>query len=430
MAIDITNQHIGIALAYYRRQSTPPASIGSDNDDTDTDNNIHALIATSITPLPPLPYMSNRPYHPSYAFLHHHQPDGAHNMPRCLDRFERTIEVADQLAQLAINRQVRGIVVRWPGELASTVAVGGGGNGELSTPKSTREVDEGNLLYSTTTAIRNVGRDVGFKNGSDGTMGYMRGRILYLLDKCCTRHGHAQTNVHNMEPLLMEGSRPFALFDTSVSERDWIVRKQPTDRSSSSRQNDVHQFKFKDKYGNSVAEVDLWGRCPIFGNQPPRPQQGKFYYSSMESSHSDYTVSSHFELGNDCGNSGREAKQSNQNNLANFDGLHENESRIHQFYGSLSAMHTLCDFAKEHLQGRIVLPVWASTSYSTAPSHTTTGMSGDECNDLRTTSRPDNGSSHSSTSSNMQLPLNCEQSKGAVTLAQLPIRKVSRRSKR
>lgn len=425
MAIDITNNHIGIALAYYRQQSTPSVSVGSDNDDTD--NNTQAHIATSITPLPPIPYMSDRPYHPSYAFLHHHQPDGAHNMPRCLERIERTIEIADQLAQLAINRQVKGIVVRWPGELASAV---GSGSSELSKPKSTREVDEGNLLYSTTT-IRNVGRDVGFKSVSDGSMGYMRGRILYLLDKCCTRHGHAQTNVHNMDPLLMEGSRPFTLFDTSVSERDWIVCKQPTDRNNA-RQNEMHQLKNRDKYGNSVAEVDLWGRCPIFGNQPPLPQQGKFYYSSMESSHSGYTVSTHFELGSDCGDHGRGAKQSHQRNLAYFDGLHENESvRVHQFYRSLSAMHTLCDFAKENLQGRIVLPVWASTSYAAASNHTTTGMSCDECNDLRTMSQPDNGSSHSSTSSSkMQLPLKCKQSTGAVTLVQLPIRKGARRSKR
>jgi hypothetical protein len=426
MAIDITNQHIGIALAYHRQKSTPPSSStyqssGShasesssvDNTENDTDKN-YAAIATSITPLPPIPYMSDHPYHPSHAFLHHHQPETA-DMPRCLDRLERTIEVADQLAQLAINRQVKGIVVRWPGELASAV----GGSDDLASAESTRGAEEeGNLVFSTTTA-KNNRRSIGVKNMNDGSNGYMRGRILYLLDKCCTRHGHAHTSIH-MEPLLVEGSRPFTLFDTSVSERDWIVCEQPT--YSHSRQKDTIMIKSRDKYGNSITGMDLWGRSPIFGNQPPQPQQGKFYYSSMETTNSAYMVSSRFELGIECGNDGSELKQSQHCN-SNFDGLRENTvSRVQQFRGSLSAMHTLCDFAKEHLKGRIVLPVWASTSYSTSSNTRSEAPQND--------SSLMHGSESKADRSKMQVPqLQCNHSEGAATLAHLPIRKFNHRKK-
>ena len=449
MAIDITNHHIGIALAYYRQQLSPPSSahpsyenhesIHSDNDDMMC--NSPALIATSITPLPPIPYMSDRAYHPSYAFLHHHPPEGArhNNMPRCLDRLERTIEVADQLAQLAISRQVKGIVVRWPGELACAV-----GDGDLSGTGSTREAEEGKLLFSSTTAsTRNIGRGAGLKIITDGSMGYMRGRILYLLDKCCTRHGHGHTNVH-MEPLLMEGSRPFTLFDTSVSEMNWIIREQPRTDSRNSRQNDMQQTynKGRDKYGNSVMEMDLWGRCPTFGNHPPQPQQGKYYYSSMETN-SGYSVSRQFILGiNDGIESGAKPSSHRRHNGNNFDGLPtENESRGKQFHESLAAMHTLCGFVKEHLpKSRIVLPVWASTTYAATPSNTTIPTALELQNergwmhgsDSEIESLPDDISSHlSKSSSKTKVPdLQIKQPKAAISLAQLPIRKATHRSKR
>ncbi len=402
MAIDITNNHIGIALAYYRQQSTPPPSSGSRESESssvgDTEND--AVIATSITPLPHIPYMSDRPYHPSYAFLHHHQPETV-DMPRCLDRMERTIEVADQLAQLAINRQVKGIVVRWPGELASAI----GGGDDLASAESTIGADEeGKLVFSTTTA-RNTRKINGLKNMNDGSNGYMRGRILYLLDKCCTRHGHAHTNIH-MQPLLVEGSRPFTLFDTSVSERDWIVCEPPT--CNHSRQKDTLTVKSRDKHGNYITEMDIWGRSPIFGNQPPQPQQGKFYYSSTETANSGYMVSSRFELGIECGIDDSESKQSQRCN-PNFDGLREDiASRVQQFRGSLSAMHTLCDFAKEHLQGRIVLPVWASTSYS-ASSNTITEAPQNESGLMH-------GRESKADCSQMQVPhLKCNHSEGATT---------------
>lgn len=420
MAIDVTNRHIGIALAYHRQQSSSMQSSlsGSIDGDKDAENN-NSIIATSITPLPPIPYMSHLPYHPSYAFLHHHFPEDAHT-PRCLDRVERTMEVADQLAQLATNRQVKGILVRWPGELASAVV-----GGETSTiePEPTREAEEGQLLFSKSTSNARDLVGVGLRNVKDGSVGYMRGRILYLLDKCCTTHGHAQSSVH-LEPLLMEGSRPFAFFDTSMSERDWITDEQPTNKKS--RQRDPKTFKCIDKYGNSFTEMDLWGRCPIFGNDPPQPQQGKFYYSSMET-YSGYKVSCQFKLGSDDGNVS-EVKTS-QFRSHNFDGLHGIESMVNQFKGSLSAMHALSDFAKENLHGRIVLPVWASTSSITSNNNDASQNKRDVRldNDSKAGSHPGSASYSSSTSSEIQAPdLQFNQSKAAVTLAKLPNKKKRR----
>src|SRR5210317_224937 len=100
MAIDITNYRIGIALAYHKQQQ-----VAGEEDDNNS-----ASITTSITALPPIPYISSEPYHPSYAFLHHHRPENL-EMMRSLDRDERTVEVADQLAQLAIDRKVKGVLV-------------------------------------------------------------------------------------------------------------------------------------------------------------------------------------------------------------------------------------------------------------------------------------------------------------------------------
>lgn len=371
MAIDIANHHIGIALAYHRQhslvdQSSSQHSYGTENrtasDRNETGNNSTAS-TTSLTALPPIPYMSHDPYHPSYAFLHHHGPND--DEIRSLDRAERTMEIADQLAQLAHDRKVKGILVRWPGDLASAVS---GSRGMKE--QSMGQVEEGHLLFSTHTNTRNGSR-VGVGNGkSDGSMGYMRGRILYALDKCLTNHGHNQKNVHS-EPLIVEGSRPFALWDTSRNERNWITYKQQNKHSKAIR---PLIPKREDKFGNPLTEMDPWGRAAIFGNQPPQPMHGKFYYSSKQQ-YSGYDVSSQFEVGSsvDGGKGARNPRLRNEN----FDSLHDNESRMGQFQGSLSAMHALHDFAQEHLQGRIALPLWASTAAS-VPSTPRTDQSGDD----------------------------------------------------
>lgn len=252
MSIDISNHQIGIALAYHRHQTLPQ--------DTDTNENgpetNNVAITTSLTALPPIPYMSNDPYHPSYAFLHHHRPE-TKNTIRSLDRVERTIEVADQLAQLAIDRKVKGILVRWPGDLASAVSGGG------SHTESSRDAEEGQLLFHVDANRKNNSMVGNAK--SDGSMGYMRGRILYVLDVACSSHGHNKSSVPS-EPLLKEGLRPFALFDTSVSEQNWIAYQQQSNHYKPAH---PQLPKKQDKYGNSHTEMDPWGRAAIFGNQPP-----------------------------------------------------------------------------------------------------------------------------------------------------------------
>eukprot|EP00578_Thalassiosira_sp_NH16_P011819 CAMPEP_0181104462 /NCGR_PEP_ID=MMETSP1071-20121207/15446_1 /TAXON_ID=35127 /ORGANISM="Thalassiosira sp., Strain NH16" /LENGTH=429 /DNA_ID=CAMNT_0023187673 /DNA_START=387 /DNA_END=1676 /DNA_ORIENTATION=- len=343
MAVDICNDHIGIALAYYRQNQEAPQQTSKNENWTDFSS---AATTTSLTALPPIPYMSSDPYHPSYAFLHHHRPETA-NMIQSLDRVERTTEVADQLAQLAIDRKVNGILVRWPGDLASTVSV--------ASPniESRREIEEGHLLSH---ADANRGHAGGVGNVKpDGSMGYMRGRILYVLDACCTSHGHNQNNVHS-EPLLTEGVRPFALYDTSLSERNWIAYQQQNKHSKAVHPMIPNRF---DKYGNSLTGMDLFGRAAIFGNQPPRPQHGKFRYSSKQQ-YFGYRVSNQFGVGS----SAEEGKKP-QSGYGSFDSMHDHESRLSQFQGSLSALHALYDFTKENFEGRIALPLWASAATST-----------------------------------------------------------------
>ncbi|KAL7542847.1 hypothetical protein ACHAXR_012945 [Thalassiosira sp. AJA248-18] len=357
MAIDITNHQIGIALAYHRQQSLPNDASYKNRDGTESAHkgndmsNNNASISTSLTALPPIPYMSRDPYHPSYAFLHHHRhEDGMRN----LDRVQRTVEVADQLAQLAHERKVKGILVRWPGDLASAVSSG------RTNEESMREVEEDESLFPAEPNRRNGG-GAGVRNAkSDGSMGYMRGRILYLLDKCCTSHGHDKEHVSS-EPLLMEGSRPFVLWDTSRSEQNWISYQQRNKHSKHAR---PMIPKRQDKYGNSLTEMDPWGRAAVFGNQPPEPMHGRFYYSSKQQ-YFGYRVSSQFGVAGE----GRGAPSAHLRN-ENFDSLHDNESRMSQFQGSLSALHALYDFAKENLQGRITLPLWTSRSPSASSGDT------------------------------------------------------------
>jgi len=353
MAIDITNHQIGIALGYHRQQpsfqeesSSAHETYPNENNRANADNNNGC---TTLTALPPIPYMSHDPYHPSYAFLHHHCPEA--DRTRRLDRVDRTMEVADQLAQLAMDRKVKGVLVRWPGDTASTVS------GGITNEEPPREVVEGQLLLPIDAKRRNGDGSAGGSGDvkSDGSMGYMRGRILYVLDKCCTSHGHNKNRAPS-EPLLLEGTRPFALFDTSVSERSWITHQQQNIYSQP-----VHPIipKGRDKFGNILTEMDPWGRDPIFGNQPPSPKQGMFHYSSKQN-YTGYRVRSQFGPGNT--GEGRGTTNTRLRN-DNFDCLHDNESRMDQFQGSLSAMHALYDFAKENLQGRIVLPQqWASMS--------------------------------------------------------------------
>jgi hypothetical protein len=265
------------------------------------------------------------------------------------------MEVADQLAQLAHDRDVHGVLVRWPGDLAS--AISGGGKREESTM---REVEEGQLLSPTIERIRGGGGVKSSQPHSDGSMGYMRGRILYLLDKCIASHGHNENSVHS-EPLLIEGSRPFALWDTSHHERDWITYHQQQSKLNNPAGPLIP--KKMDKYGNSLTEMDLFGRAAIFGNQPPLPQQGKHYYSSKQRYYG-YSVSSQFEPGRTADDENG-ARSSPLLRNENFDSPYDNEGRMNQFQGSLSAMHALYDFTKENLQGRIALPpLWGSTSAS------------------------------------------------------------------
>ncbi len=388
MAIDITNDHIGIALAYHQ-----PQSLSNESKERYSKSNV--AIATSITALPPIPYMSNQPYHPSYAFLNHDHSltdeaaDIKSTQSYSFDRVKRTMEIADQLALLAKDRKAKGILVRWPGDLASAVSGGEDGSGRgsyndsLSVESMRGEADEGTLLFrSADTDNRLIGGTTASAEGgvlrnnpkSDGSMGYMRGRILYVLDKCTAYHGGSITNAQSLGPLLVEKTRPFALFDTSITEQNWIVpdRKRASTGGLSMRHNDLHQLiptRREDKYGNSFTEADLWGRCPVFGNQPPRPQQGKHYYSSREK-YSGYRVVNHFlELGNIDGDGGDGEKGDSYSRLVrnddNFDdSLHDDDlSRtLNQLQGSLSAMHALYDFANENLRGRIALPSWASSS--------------------------------------------------------------------
>jgi len=352
MAIDITNNCIGIALAYHRQHDIPNREVSSRQiaeSENNTDDNIST---TSIVALPPIPYLSSDPYHPSYAYLHHHRQESLNNV-RDLDRVERTLEIADQLAQLAIDRQVRGILVRWPGDLASTVS-----GGETKENEQTSQVEEGDLLLPN---IQENNIACNTKKLADGSMGYMRGRILYVLDKCCSSHGHAKTNnPSSLEPLLVEGNRPFALWDTSISEQNWISYEQENNHS---KPKNAHPRipKRQDKYGNSLSEMDLFGRAAIFGNQPPDPQQGKHRFSSKQQ-YSGYRVSAQF--GSVAKNEISKSQQSLNENFDSFD----IESRTNQFQGSLSAMHSLYDFVTEHLQGRVILPTWASSTSSSSVS--------------------------------------------------------------
>ena len=340
LCIDVTNQQIGLSLAYYRQQVPAP-------DETNLDANSEGAnsATTLITPLPPIPYMSNKPYHPSYAFLHRPEELGKQQATTSLRRKERTLEVANQLAHLAKQREINGILIRWPGDLGGFVCNSTTTKeGEVS---KNREEDQLLLSLENSSSTNSTQSDTVHEHG-DGSMGYLRGRILFVLDSCCNSHGHNETKVTS-EPLLKEGVRPFALWDTSNSEQEWVLGQQCNSTPSSSKR--------VDKYGNSFTETDAWGRSAIFGNLPPKPTQGQFRYSSKQL-HYGYRVSCEF------GSSNADSIQppSRAPHRDNFDSFQNSESYLKQFEGSLAAMHALYEFAGLHLNGRITLPSWVSTS--------------------------------------------------------------------
>ena len=349
LCIDVTNHQIGLSLGYYRQQA--PAT---DETDSYAENNksegVSNSATTLITPLPPIPYMSNKTYHPSYAFLHRPELD-KQQASTSLRRKERTLEIANQLAHLATQREINGILIRWPGDLGGVVCGSTTSNEEIS---KNREEDQ--LLLSLedcgSSSSNNIAQAETVHEHGDGSMGYLRGRILYLLDSCCSSHGHNETKVSS-EPFLKEGVRPFALWDTSNSEQEWVLSQQQH-KSTLTNTNRV------DKYGNSFTETDAWGRSAIFGNHPPKPTQGQFRYSSKQL-HLGFRVSCEFG----SSKAASVKPPSHTTHQDNFDSFQDSESYMKQFEGSLAAMHALYEFVGVHLNGRITLPSWVSTSPET-----------------------------------------------------------------
>lgn len=340
LCIDVTNQQIGLSLAYYRQQVPAPDETNSNAENNNSEGGSNSA-TTLITPLPPIPYMSNKPYHPSYAFLH--RPEDKQQATTSLRRKERTLEIANQLAHLAKQREINGILIRWPGDLGGFVCNSTTTKEEVS---KNREEDQLLLSLENSSSTNSTQSDRVHEHG-DGSMGYLRGRILFVLDSCCNSHGHNETKVCS-EPLLKEGVRPFALWDTSNSEQEWVLGQQRDSATSSTKR--------VDKYGNSFTETDSWGRSAIFGNRPPKPTQGQFRYSSKQL-HYGYRVSCEF------GSSNADSTQvSRAPHRDNFDSFQDSESYLKQFEGSLAAMHALYEFAGMHLNGRITLPSWVSTS--------------------------------------------------------------------
>lgn len=347
LCIDVTNQQIGLSLAYYRQQVPPrTASLFDSNaENNNKSEGVSNSATTLITPLPPIPYMSNKPYHPSYAFLHRPELD-EQQATTSLRRKERTLEIANQLAHLAMQREINGILIRWPGDLGGVVCASTTSNNEEVSKN--REEDQLLLSLEDGGVSSDTAQAEAVHEHGDGSMGYLRGRILYLLDSCCSSHGHNETKVSS-EPFLKEGVRPFALWDTSNSEQEWVLSQQH--KSTLSNANRV------DKYGNSFTETDAFGRSAIFGNHPPKPTQGQFRYSSKQL-HYGYRVSCEFG----SSNAASVKPPPSATHRDNFDSFQDSESYLKQFEGSLAAMHALYEFATVHLNGRITLPSWVSTS--------------------------------------------------------------------
>mmetsp|Transcript_3197 Transcript_3197/g.7175 ORF Transcript_3197/g.7175 Transcript_3197/m.7175 type:complete len:421 (-) Transcript_3197:405-1667(-) len=390
MCVDISNHQIGIACAYRRHQ--PPATRLQPDDD----GMFPASSATTITPLPPLPYLSSEAYHASYAFLN----NSPGRKERSSDRVDRSFEIADQLAQIACKRGVHGVLVRWPGDLASTIFP----NNTMVEQVPVDDITEGHLTMSLEERLlRGSGTSTPRSEKSDGCQGYLRGRILYLLDKCCTsRHDE---NKISSEPLLIEGTRPFALLDTSISEQNFTIYYQ---QSKYLKPPAPRLPKVQDTYGNSFMEADHFGRVPIFGNQPPPPKQGKHYYSSRERYYG-YKVSTHFGTGD--GNS------SPNQTAMEIDRRPNDEPLVAIMQGSLAAMHVLYEFADKYLEGAINLPRWATASPRRAESNTGCGsQAGQRSNDSSPERKPPNAAA-------------ANTNKAPSTLIQMPKKRTRRRTR-
>lgn len=419
MSIDVTNQQIGLALAYYRQQAPAQETNSHSSDDAEDNGNANSSVSNSaattlLTPLPPIPYMSNKPYHPSYAFLHRPEIDTKTAATNSLRRKERTLEIANQLAHLAKQREVNGILVRWPGDMGGFVC-GASSKGEVSKNREEDQLmlsleDDGRSSSSNIAPADNTVPEHG-----DGSMGYLRGRILHVLDSCCSSHGHNKTKVSS-EPLLMEGVRPFALWDTSYTEQEWVLNPQQHNSAFTSYMNRV------DKYGNSFTETDAFGRSAVFGNRPPKPTQGQFRYSSKQLHHG-YRVSSEFGSLKTASSE----KPSRRLHRDNFDSFQDSESYLKQFEGSLAAMHALYEFAGVHLPGRITLPSWISTSPETNNCDKQSGvaMGGNESLSEETSTvhngyRRSAGSTHAAIS---KTDSSAPRKVSLVALAQMPVRR-------
>ena len=409
MCIDISNHQIGLACAYRRKQD-PATRLQPDED-----RMFPASSATTITPLPPLPYISQEAYHPSYAFLHHNRydwPSGSHTNSlltrhfspgqkgRSLDRVDRSFEIADQLAQIACKRGVHGVLVRWPGDLASTIFP----HNSIVEQVPLDDITEDHLTMSLEERLlRGSGTPTQRPKMSDGCQGYLRGRILYLLDKCCTSHGHNKNKI-SYEPLLVEGDRPFALLDTSIAEQNFTIYHQ---QSKYSKPQAPRLPKVQDTYGNSFMEADHFGRVPIFGNQPPPPKQGKHYYSSRERYYG-YRVSTHFGTDGDSSPT-----------AVGIDRRPNNEPIVAIMEGSLAAMHTLYEFADKYLDGVINLPRWATAAPRQAgrvESNRYGSQAGQELNDSSPERKPPNAAA-------------ANTNKAPSTLIQMPKKRTRRRTR-
>ena len=143
------------------------------------------------------------------------------------------------------------MLVRWPGDLASTIFP----HNTIVEQVPVDETIEDHLTMSLEERLLRGSVTPTQRPKSDGCQGYLRGRILYLLDKCCTSHGHNENRISS-EPLLIEGTRPFALLDTSFSEENFTIYQQ---QSKYCTPQAPRLPKVQDTYGNSFMEADHFG---------------------------------------------------------------------------------------------------------------------------------------------------------------------------
>lgn len=440
MAIDVTNHHIGVALAHhspqneefqhqYHRQnnhsssssssftsgSSPSSnfqyveSIYNHNQEENLASLFGIQTTTTITPLPPIPYMSHRPYPQSSTSRYSHRLVAG--MPTRPPRLAHTLEIAQRLRDLAVEHDVNGVLVRWPG--------GGSGSGMMTgravgfEEELVREMEEGRLLSlqqqqelkegqresdDAGNAVDNfdlVGKNSHWRYvDEEGTMGYRRGRVLYFLDKCCmtdksnsvNTSGKSNNNSNRDVPaFLSDGARSFAFWDSSFHEHKWMHSRivsqngiQTRHQQQQQRQHQYHHLTAPiervDRYGNSLTAVDQWGRAPIFGMPPEdlllrfrkhredqaqkknsqqqqQNDRGSFYYSSKHQFagyHDGYEEKMIRE----------EGKQKRYERLLDRSACNGRDECLEQYEGSLPAVYSLHEFARMHLRSRILLPCW------------------------------------------------------------------------